>query len=82
MVFLSSREVLTSHGKIRFFYRLLAKGLLLFVLTALLNMPGEALAVTSPFLSRLSGCFAERGRKFINSRDPVVWVILCAERGY
>lgn len=56
MVFLSSREVLTSHGKIRFFYRLLAKGLLLFVLTALLNRPGEALAVISPFLSRLSGC--------------------------
>lgn len=56
MVFLSSREVLTSHGKSRFFYRLLAKGLLLFVLTALLNRPGEALAVTSPLLSRLSGC--------------------------
>ena len=81
MVFLSSREVLTSHGKIRFFYRLLAKGLLLFVLTALLNRHGDALAVTSPFyLVCLAVC--REGSKVHNLSDPVVWVILYIERGY
>lgn len=81
MVFLSSREVLTSHGKMRFCYRLLAKGLLLFLLTALLNMPDDALAVTSLFyLVCLAVC--REGSKVHKLSDPVVWVILCAERGY
>ena len=81
MVFLSSREVLTSYGKIRFFCRLLAKGLLLLVLTALLNRPDDALAVTSPFyLVCLAVC--REGSKVHKLSDPGVWVILCAERGY
>ena len=65
MVFLSSREVLTSHGKIRFFCRLLAKGLLLLVLTALLNRPDDALAVKCSPLVGLKNQFLTSGEYFL-----------------